>query len=166
MTPWIVACLWNFPGKNTGVGCHFLLQRDLPDPGIGPKFPLQTGSLPSEPRNPPGVRIFHLLIASTDCIFLPSCELFKDGGFAFFTALSSTSRTAPGALVQRLNSRKVMLTFWCCYRDKRICKRVSNHSPVSKAQAPVEEVSPPPTPTRAQTSLPFKLRSALGFVSA
>ena len=20
-------CLWNFPGKNTGVGCHLLLQR-------------------------------------------------------------------------------------------------------------------------------------------
>ena len=23
-----------FPGKNTGVGCHFLLQGNLPDPGI------------------------------------------------------------------------------------------------------------------------------------
>ena len=29
VTPWAVAhqaCLWNFPDKNTGVGCHFLLQ--------------------------------------------------------------------------------------------------------------------------------------------
>ena len=29
-TLWTVAhrllCLWDFPGKNTGVGCHFLLQ--------------------------------------------------------------------------------------------------------------------------------------------
>ena len=25
------------PGKNTGVGCHFLLQGDLPDPGIEPR---------------------------------------------------------------------------------------------------------------------------------
>ena len=29
-TPWTVAlrllCPWHFPGKNTGVGCHFLLQ--------------------------------------------------------------------------------------------------------------------------------------------
>ena len=25
---------WDFPGKNTGVGCHFLLQKDLPDPRI------------------------------------------------------------------------------------------------------------------------------------
>ena len=28
---------WDFPGKNTGVGCHALLQGDLPDPGIGPE---------------------------------------------------------------------------------------------------------------------------------
>ena len=25
-----------FPGKGTGVGCHFLLQGDLPNPGIDP----------------------------------------------------------------------------------------------------------------------------------
>ena len=37
-------------GKNTGVGCHFLLQGDLPDPGIKPESPaLQADSLPSEP---------------------------------------------------------------------------------------------------------------------
>ena len=28
---------WDFPGKNTGVGCHFLL---LPDPGIEPASPV------------------------------------------------------------------------------------------------------------------------------
>ena len=32
-TPWTVAwqllCLWDSPGKNTGVGCHFLLQGIL-----------------------------------------------------------------------------------------------------------------------------------------
>ena len=30
-------CLWNFPGENIGVGCHFFLQN-LPDPGIKPVF--------------------------------------------------------------------------------------------------------------------------------
>ena len=34
MTPWTVAtrllCLWNSPGKNTGVGIHFLLQGIFP----------------------------------------------------------------------------------------------------------------------------------------
>ena len=33
MTPWTItqyiSCPWNFPGKNTGVGCPFLLQRIL-----------------------------------------------------------------------------------------------------------------------------------------
>ena len=27
VTPWTAACPWDVPGKNTGVGCHFLLQR-------------------------------------------------------------------------------------------------------------------------------------------
>ena len=27
-------CPWNFTGKNTGVGCHFLLQAIFPAPGI------------------------------------------------------------------------------------------------------------------------------------
>ena len=29
-------CLCDFPGKNTGLDCHFLLQGDLPNPGIEP----------------------------------------------------------------------------------------------------------------------------------
>ena len=36
-----VLCPWNSPGKNTRVGCHFLLQGDLPNLGIKP------ASLPS-----------------------------------------------------------------------------------------------------------------------
>ena len=27
-------CPWDFPAENTRVGCHFLLQGNLPDPGI------------------------------------------------------------------------------------------------------------------------------------
>ena len=43
------------PGKFlAGVGCHALLQRNLPNPGIEPRYPaLQADSLPSEP---PGVK--------------------------------------------------------------------------------------------------------------
>ena len=37
LTPWTVVNKvprpWNFPGKNTGVGCHFLLQRAFPTQG-------------------------------------------------------------------------------------------------------------------------------------
>ena len=42
------------PGKNTGVGCHALIQGDLPNPGIKPRSPAwQADSLPSEPPEKP-----------------------------------------------------------------------------------------------------------------
>ena len=31
-------CLWDFPVKNTGVGCHFLLQGIFPTQGSNPSF--------------------------------------------------------------------------------------------------------------------------------
>ena len=37
------------PGEDTGVRCHFLLQGDLPHPGIEPGYPaLQAATLPAE----------------------------------------------------------------------------------------------------------------------
>ena len=40
VTPWTVACRllcpWDFPGKNTGVGCHALLQGIFPTQGSNP----------------------------------------------------------------------------------------------------------------------------------
>ena len=48
-----------FPGKNTGVGCHFLLQGNLPDPVIKPTSPASpelagrffTSESPGKPHN-------------------------------------------------------------------------------------------------------------------
>ena len=38
VTPWTITarllCPWKFPGKNTGVGCHFLLQGIFPTQGL------------------------------------------------------------------------------------------------------------------------------------
>ena len=50
--PWVVACqpplLWDFPGKKTGVGCHFLLQGIFPTQGSTPYLlHWQVDSLPS-----------------------------------------------------------------------------------------------------------------------
>ena len=42
VTPWTVATRllpWDFPGKSTGVGCHFLLQRIFPIQGLNPGLP-------------------------------------------------------------------------------------------------------------------------------
>ena len=45
---------WNSPGQNTGAGSLFLLQGDLPDPGIETRSPaLQADSLPAEPQRKP-----------------------------------------------------------------------------------------------------------------
>ena len=42
------------PGKNTGVGCYALLQGNLPNKGIKPRYPaLQMNSLLSEPPGKP-----------------------------------------------------------------------------------------------------------------
>ena len=49
---------WDSPGKNTGVGCHFLLQEIFPtqgsNPGIEPGSPtLEADALTSEPPGKP-----------------------------------------------------------------------------------------------------------------
>ena len=51
--PWIADCQaplsMDFPGKNTGVGCHFLLRGILPNLGIESRSPaLQSNALPTE----------------------------------------------------------------------------------------------------------------------
>ena len=35
----MLLCPWDFPGKSTGVGCHFLLQRIFPTQGLNPGLP-------------------------------------------------------------------------------------------------------------------------------
>ena len=49
-------------GKNTGVGCHFLLQGIFPDPGIKPRSPaLQANALTSEPPNQHGITLNNVI---------------------------------------------------------------------------------------------------------
>ena len=59
--PWTAAAMlllsWDFPGKNTGVACHFLLQGILPSQRLNPHLlrPLywQADSLPLAPPGKP-----------------------------------------------------------------------------------------------------------------
>ena len=49
-------CLWDSPGKNTGVGYHFLFQGNLPDPGIEPASPILAGGFfTTEPPGNPSI---------------------------------------------------------------------------------------------------------------
>ena len=43
LQPARLLCPWNFPGKNTGLGCYFLLQEYLPNLGIEPMSPVLAG---------------------------------------------------------------------------------------------------------------------------
>ena len=57
MEPARLLCPWDFPGKNTQVGCHALLQGVFPTQGSNPRpsCPLlcQAGSLPVVPAGKP-----------------------------------------------------------------------------------------------------------------
>ena len=54
VTPWTVPARhlrpWDFPGKSTGVGCHFLLQGIFPTQGSNPGLLHCRQTLPSEPE--------------------------------------------------------------------------------------------------------------------
>ena len=66
--PTRLLCLWNSPGKKTGVGCHFLLQGIFPTQGWNPHLlrllHWQVDSLPPS-----------LLESPTRCLYHPpSCD--------------------------------------------------------------------------------------------
>ena len=46
-------CPWDFPGKNTGVGFHFLLQRFFLSQGLNPHVLHYTDSFTTEPPGKP-----------------------------------------------------------------------------------------------------------------
>ena len=53
------SCPWNFSGKNTGVGCHFLLQGIFPTQGPNPRLlRLLHWQADSLPLAPPGKHIW------------------------------------------------------------------------------------------------------------
>ena len=69
---------WDSEGKNTGVGCHFLLQGNLPDPGIKPRSPaLQTDALTSELPGKPATAQLH-----TSHMLVKKCSKFSKPDFS------------------------------------------------------------------------------------
>ena len=64
-------CLWNFPSKNTGVGCHFLLQRIHPTQGSNRHF-LHCQADSSPLRHPESQSHHHLSTVSFNkmCIII------------------------------------------------------------------------------------------------
>ena len=63
-------CTWDFPGKNTGVGCHFLLQGIFVTQGIEPRSPaVHVDSLPSEGAEKPFFILYGMLLTNHESNF-------------------------------------------------------------------------------------------------
>ena len=64
---------WDSPGKNTGVGCHFLLQGIFPTQGLNPSLLhlllWQTGSLPLAPP-----QFSHLVMSDSATPWTAACQ--------------------------------------------------------------------------------------------
>ena len=62
--PTRLLCLWDSPGKNTGVGCHAILQRIFPTQGSTPRLLgllyWQVSSSPVTPPRKPKVKYTHI----------------------------------------------------------------------------------------------------------
>ena len=60
LEPGGLLCPWDFPGKNTGVGCHFLLQGIFPTQGSNPNLlHWQVDYLPLSHRRSPSAYTLH-----------------------------------------------------------------------------------------------------------
>ena len=82
-------CPWNFPGKNTGVGCHFLLKGIFLTQGSNPHLLCllhwQVDSLPLVPPRKPRSLMRALLFLGTSCCALYLCVL-SNSGVSVFTS--------------------------------------------------------------------------------
>ena len=75
LQPARLLCPWDFPGNNTGVDCHFLLQGIFPTQGSNLGLPhCRQMLLPSEP---PGKKSLLKPCAHFDCIFFSLLLNFK-----------------------------------------------------------------------------------------
>ena len=75
-----ILCPWDYPEKNTGVGCHFLLQGIFPTQGLNLDLPHCRRTLHSKPPGEWG------LILNANSPLLPSCWGFS---FALGCGISS-----------------------------------------------------------------------------
>ena len=74
-------CPWDFPGKNTRVDCHFLLQGIFPTQGLNPcLLHWQAGSLPLSHQGSPVFYIEYPKIATQILLELIN-ELSKTAGY-------------------------------------------------------------------------------------
>ena len=70
LQPTRVLCPWDFPGKNTGVGCHLLFQGSLPNPMIGEVVDSLPGKSVGCPESPPNSHIELVILSTSEVTIL------------------------------------------------------------------------------------------------
>ena len=117
LQPTRVLCPWDFLGRNTGVGCHFLLQGIFPTQGSNSRSPAsRADALPSEP---PGKPTYF-----TDSMLIPFRNTLTDTPRIMFSPMSRTSfgsvKLTHKIIHHRLEIRKIMeIVQNLCYRNGR-----------------------------------------------
>ena len=100
---------WNSPGKNTGVGCHALLQRIFPTQGLNPHV-----------HGAPALQIDYLLLLyqgrryigwyGTRCTGLESAQVGPDFGKTIKLASVSLSVMVVNSYLRKSGNRSVVST--------------------------------------------------------
>ena len=121
---------WDSPGKNTGVGCHFLLQGNLPDPRIEPWSPaLQADALTSEPPGKPRINQ-NVLPKTTESKVAHPSSLEHDSARQQTRVTPMTTGTIPrdNHTKRRKSDRKSNI-MWCRWPAHSInpCKWTNSH---------------------------------------
>ena len=101
LQPTRLLCPWDFPGKNTRVGCHFFLQ-DLLDPGIKPTSPaLAGGFLTKQPSGKP--YIYKVRPNKLHDVSRVAALVTRRAGLTFLGTESSHGAVHPGRYCESLH---------------------------------------------------------------
>ena len=130
LTDFRILCPWNSPGKNTGVGCHFLLQGIFPIQGLTPcLLHWQVGSSPLRHREDFSISSYTLsqsnlgtppLLRKSHCLIQPpkSGEFIPSPGGPFqgvkSTFLKSRLRPMNSWIFDLCSGSHNQARVWCC----------------------------------------------------
>ena len=163
LQPSRLLCPWDSPGKNTGAGCHFLLQRIFPTQGLNPGLLLCRHSLPTElsgkpPAHTHGSVSFSVmsLCDTMECSLCPWDSPGKNNAVGCHSLLQGIF-PIQGLNPHLLHCRQILYhqaTWEALSKDKHLRKPVETRFPTSAGDP---ESAPPLTPgqqDQPQASLP------------
>ena len=143
LQPARLLCPWDFPGKNTGVGCHFLFQENLPNPGWNLHLMnWQADSLPLSHQGNPYV-----------CITLKQNKRLPE--LWYLEALKSSKYSTYLVLVSlNSNMQDPTFPFLCSFQnlnflDSQRCYQATCNSAPELAAEKVARQRPPSAPPKS-----------------